>query len=631
MVEKTKRLADHHHSRAVVHGRNFSLVVVSQAPRALAGSTASSVRPRLFSLASPLPRQTPSRRFARTRVPDWLRRSSPVRARPRGACPRRASAPRGGARLGRSERVSRPFARLAVVRVPVAMSLGDGAGPGAGAASSSDDTSVASDAALRLKHRLSLVATLPAVRRVRDFLNPGSRLPDSASPLVLLGRRHEAHASFAEDFAARTWVTYRRGFPPLANSTYTSDAGWGCTLRSGQMLLANALGVHFFGRDWSHFRSTPRRRSDPETNDERNETDERPSPADPEGNDEDVDVDSDSAPDSDPDSTRMALRRGRTFTRWFGDVLDASASPFGVHAFFSEWGAERGLVPGRWLARSVVAEGIAARRQAAPGGLLAHGLRGGRLGPVRRARHSDARGEEENPRRGVAKARRKGGRPRPPRPMPRPTREKERPPRHRHRPGGVSISLRAVREDAGSVSRAAGVRRSCWCLWFWAWRRREPAVRPLSSPRSASGRASGCWAADRGARCTRRRAGRAPLLPRPAHRAARARGERRTERRGTRRRGVASGIKTAPGSARRAHTVRVDAQHGRPRPRPEHGAGVLPSRGERFRRAVPGAGAHEHEGGVPPICTVCRRGRRRKRRRRGRRRPRAVVRACPKI
>ena len=255
------------------------------------------------------------------------------------------------------------------------MSLGDGAGPGAGAASSSDDDlRRVLDAALRLKHRLSLVATLPAVRRVRDFLNPGSRLPDSASPLVLLGRRHEAHASFAEDFAARTWVTYRRGFPPLANSTYTSDAGWGCTLRSGQMLLANALGVHFFGRDWSHFRSTPRRRSDPETNDERNETDERPSPADPEGNDDDDDVDSDSSPDSDSDSDSDGVfAAGETFTRWFGDVPDASASPFGVHAFFSEWGAERGLVPGRWLGPCVVAEGIAAlANKAAPGGLLAH-------------------------------------------------------------------------------------------------------------------------------------------------------------------------------------------------------------------------------------------------------------------
>jgi len=109
-VSQIEKFHQSHHSRAVVHGRNFSLVVVSQAPRALAGSTASSVRPRLFSLASPLPRQTPSRRFARTRVPDRLRRSSPVRARPRGACPRRASAPRGGARLGRSE------SRLATVR-----------------------------------------------------------------------------------------------------------------------------------------------------------------------------------------------------------------------------------------------------------------------------------------------------------------------------------------------------------------------------------------------------------------------------------------------------------------------------------------------------------------------------------
>ena len=56
--------------------------------------------------------------------------------------------------------------------------------------------------------------------------------------------------SFVDDFHSRVWITYRRGFPHIGGSTYTTDAGWGCTLRSGQMLLANSLQTHFFGRQW---------------------------------------------------------------------------------------------------------------------------------------------------------------------------------------------------------------------------------------------------------------------------------------------------------------------------------------------------------------------------------------------
>ncbi len=71
---------------------------------------------------------------------------------------------------------------------------------------------------------------------------------------------------FVDDSESRIWFTYRSNFPAIKKSSdalmtlsvrlrslgdqggFTSDTGWGCMIRSGQSLLANALVMQRFGR-----------------------------------------------------------------------------------------------------------------------------------------------------------------------------------------------------------------------------------------------------------------------------------------------------------------------------------------------------------------------------------------------
>ena len=77
------------------------------------------------------------------------------------------------------------------------------------------------------------------------FVHPPT--DDSLTPGQLAVRVPTVEA-FKQDFSSQLWFTYRQDFPAIQGSKITTDCGWGCMVRSGQMMLARAFITHFLGR-----------------------------------------------------------------------------------------------------------------------------------------------------------------------------------------------------------------------------------------------------------------------------------------------------------------------------------------------------------------------------------------------
>ena len=91
------------------------------------------------------------------------------------------------------------------------------------------------------RYQISEVPVIPIFGYKQVEISPGGL------PVILLSNEYTNIEDFMQAFSQIIWVTYRYGFEPIEykDKIFTSDTGWGCTIRVGQMLLLNCLKLHF--------------------------------------------------------------------------------------------------------------------------------------------------------------------------------------------------------------------------------------------------------------------------------------------------------------------------------------------------------------------------------------------------
>uniref|UniRef100_A0A7S4DGX0 Cysteine protease n=1 Tax=Lotharella globosa TaxID=91324 RepID=A0A7S4DGX0_9EUKA len=93
---------------------------------------------------------------------------------------------------------------------------------------------------------------------LKKHLKSGSMLGPSKLREMLIQEMERRKKKVEEDFRSRVWFSYREGFPEITPTQWTSDAGWGCMLRTSQMMFCQALITHNLGRGWRLNRSRER-------------------------------------------------------------------------------------------------------------------------------------------------------------------------------------------------------------------------------------------------------------------------------------------------------------------------------------------------------------------------------------
>ncbi len=80
----------------------------------------------------------------------------------------------------------------------------------------------------------------------------GGAVLNGTSRIILMGQPVAvSYSALQVFFDSILWFSYRSNFPLISRSMYSSDTGWGCMLRSLQMVIAQAFQRHLSDTEWN--------------------------------------------------------------------------------------------------------------------------------------------------------------------------------------------------------------------------------------------------------------------------------------------------------------------------------------------------------------------------------------------